>query len=384
MKKQFLLFFLALLPMMAMADDSGSCGDNVTWTYTESTKTLTIQGSGAMYDFDNQLLWFWESYDVKTIVIGDGVTTIGNHAFTGCFGLTSVIIPNSVTSIGNRAFANCHGLTSIIIPSSVTNIDEEAFWDALNLTSIIVENGNNIYDSRDNCNAIIESASNTLIRGCKTTTIPENVTSIGNGAFIYCRGLTDIKIPNSITTIGDGAFAGCSGLTSITIPNSVKSIGESAFSNCSGITSVSIGNSVTSIGGSAFFGCPISSIVIPNSVTSIGAQAFSGCRELTSIYSKIENVFTIDSDTFNRSIYENATLYVPAGKSADYRNTKAWYNFYRIIEYDYSTGIAAPQQGKDVKIVDSYLLNGQKINAMQHGLNIIIKSDGTARKVMLK
>ena len=142
MKKQFLLFFLALLPMMAMADDSGSCGDNVTWTYTESTKTLTIQGSGAMYDFDNQLLWFWESYDVKTIVIGDGVTTIGNNAFTGCFGLTSVIIPNSVTSIGNRAFANCHGLTSIIIPSSVTNIDEEAFWDALNLTSIIVENGN--------------------------------------------------------------------------------------------------------------------------------------------------------------------------------------------------------------------------------------------------
>jgi hypothetical protein len=120
-----------------------------------------------------------------------------------------------VTSIGGSAFWECFGLTSITIPNSVTSIGDSAFYGCTGLTSIVVENGNSKYDSRNNCNAIIETASNTLIAGCNNSIIPNSVTSIGDFAFYGCSGLTSITIPNSVTSIGNGAFWGCSGLTSI-------------------------------------------------------------------------------------------------------------------------------------------------------------------------
>jgi len=234
----------------------------------------------------------------KNTIIPNSVTSIGNSAFSGCSGLTSVTIPNSVTSIGSYAFHWC-GLTSITIPNSVASIGENPF-SFCSLTSIKVESGNEKYDSRKNCNAIIETSTNTLIAGCQNTTMPNNVTSIGedafsgcsgltsvtipnsvtsigNYAFYYCSGLTSVTIPKSVTSIGESAFYGCRGLTSVTIPNSVKSISNGAFYCCSGLTSVTIGNSVTSIGGSAFRSCSgLTSVTIPNSVTSIGSYAFSG------------------------------------------------------------------------------------------------------------
>ena len=332
MKKQLLLFLFALLPMLAMADASGSCGTNVTYTFDSSTGTLTIQGSGAMTNYYPYSVAPWSSYenDIKTVIIEDGVTSIGYLAFSDCSGLTSVTIPNSVTSIGNQAFQGCSGLTSVTIPNSVTRIGYDAFRDCSGLTSINIPNsvtyigsnafegcsgltsitipnsvtsidysafrgcsgltsiavaqGNTKYDSRDNCNAIIESASNKLIAGCKTTIIPNSVTSIVDYAFYNCSGLTSVTIPNSVTSIGFAAFKGCSGLTSVTIGNSVTSIGGSAFSDCSSLTSVTIPNSVTSIGLYAFSGCSrLTSVTIGNSVTSIGYYAFSGCSGLTSI-----------------------------------------------------------------------------------------------------
>ncbi len=190
----------------------------------------------------------------------------------------------SVTSIGNWAFSDCTGLTSITIPSSVTSIGSGVFSGCTGLTSIKVEAGNTKYDSRDNCNAIIETASNTLVAGCKTTTIPSSVTSIGSSAFSRCTGLTSLIIPSSVTSIGDQAFFGCTGLTSITIPESVTSIGSSAFSRCTGLTSITIPSSVTSIGNFTFYGCTgLTSITIPSSVTSIEQDAFSDCAGLTSI-----------------------------------------------------------------------------------------------------
>ena len=227
---------------------------------------------------------FYDCSGLTSIEIPNSVTSIGSCAFSYCSGLTSVVIPNSVTSIGRSAFSGCSGLTSIEIPNSVTSIGSSAFYNCSGFTSIVVAEGNANYDSRENCNAIIEKETNTLVVGCKNTIIPNSVTSIGDYAFNGRSGLASIEIPNSVTSIGDEAFAYCSGLTSIEIPNSVTSIGEGAFKYCHRLTSIEIPNSVTSIGDEAFWNCDgLTSIEIPNSVTSIGERAFYECSGLTSI-----------------------------------------------------------------------------------------------------
>ena len=299
----------------------------------------------------------------KTI-IPNSVTSIRDYAFANSQTLTSISIPNSVTSIGSSAFSGCTGLTSITVGNSVTSINDDAFHGCSGLTSITVEEGNSIYDSRDNCNAIIETSTNTLIAGCKKSTIPNSVTSIGISAFSGCSGLTSVSIPNSVTSIGSKAFYRCSGLTSITIPNSVTSIGYEAFYGCSGLTSVSIPNSVTSIGDEAFYYCKgLTSVTIPNSVTSIGSLAFwycsgltsvtigSGvasiehsafheCSSLTSIHCKsktppslnsswsVENVYHV----FDDKTYTSATLYVPQGSKETYKSDGEWNKFRNIVE----------------------------------------------------
>ena len=227
---------------------------------------------------------FWNCDNLTSITIPNSVTRIGKAAFHWCTSLTSITIPNSVTSIGYNAFSYCSSLTSITIPNSVTSIGENAFSSCDNIKTMVVRSGNTVYDSRNNCNAIIETATNTLIAGCQNTIIPSSVTSIGRGAFYWCSSLTSITIPNSVTSIGSSAFSGCSSLTSITIPNGVTSIGEYAFEDCYSLTSITIPNSVTSIGRGAFNRCSsLTSITIPNSVTSIGDYAFQGCSSLTSI-----------------------------------------------------------------------------------------------------
>ena len=153
--------------------------------------------------------------EIPKEIKGIAVTSIGSEAFRGCSGLTSIEIPAGVTSIGESAFYGCSGLKSIEIPAGVTSIGYLAFYGCSGLKSIVVEAGNTVYDSRDNCNAIIEKETNTLIQGCKNTKIPAGVTSIGEYAFYWCSGLTSIEIPAGVTEIGYSAFEGCSGLKDV-------------------------------------------------------------------------------------------------------------------------------------------------------------------------
>ena len=348
-------------------------------------------------------------YNLTSIEIPNSVTSIGDYAFFDCYNLTSIEIPNSVTSIGSYAFYSCDNLTSIEIPNSVTSIGNEVFSYCSNLTSITVEEGNPVYDSRNNCNAIIETETNTLIQGCQNTLIPNSVTSIGDEAFSGCSKLTSIEIPNSVTSIGDHAFSDCINLTSIEIPNSVTSIGDTAFLHCSSLTSIEIPNTVTSIGEGAFSRCfnltnitvengnpvydsrndcnaiietstnilingcmntiipdnittiglgafaectPLTSIEIPNSVTSIGQQAFYSCSNLTSIeisnsvtsigfwafyycsnltsiYCYAENVPKTSSYPFD-SCPSDMIIYVPAQSVDAYKAASPW-NEYTIL-----------------------------------------------------
>ncbi len=248
------------------------------------------------------------------------VTSIGNEAFMNSTDLTFVTIPSSVTSIGNNAFQSCSGLASVTIPNSVISIGNAAFNICPSLGSISVENGNTKYDSRENCNAIIETASNTLIAGCKNTVIPNSVTAIGDQAFLDCPGLTSVTIPNSVTSIGTQAFYQCTGLTSVTIPNNVTSIGWYAFCYCSSLTSIKI----------------------PNSVTSIGALAFSQCSGLTDVYCYAENVPITDKYAFSSQYIANSTLYVIEGSIELYKATEPWNEFGTIMAFDPDKKCATP------------------------------------------
>lgn len=197
-------------------------------TYEGNTYAVTSIGEGA----------FWGCIGLTEMTIPNSVTSIGSYAFQACYeGLTELTIPNSVTSIGNGAFSHCR-LTSITIPSSVTSITGNPLLCCNNLEKITVESDNPKFDSRENCNAIIETNSNKLIAGFKSTIIPNSVTSIGENAFFSINGLTELTIPNSVISIGDDAFSYCSGLTELTIGNSVTSIGRSAFSGCSKLTTL--------------------------------------------------------------------------------------------------------------------------------------------------
>ncbi|MCL2028290.1 MAG: leucine-rich repeat protein, partial [Bacteroidales bacterium] len=288
-------------------------------TATLSNDTLTIRGTGAM---ENWMSWWtvpWVSHrtTITTVIIEDGVTTIGNEAFSECSGLTEVNIPSSVNTIGYYAFNSCTGLTEVNIPSSVNTIGFGAFNSCTGLTSVIIPNS---------VTEIGELTFNNCT-GLTSVIIPNSVNTIGSSAFYGCTGLTSVTIPDSVTSIAMRTFYGCTGLTSVTIPNSVNTIGSSAFYSCTGLTSLTIGNSVMSIQSEAFRGCTgLTSLTIPNSVTSIQSEAFRGCTGLKKIVIEDGTSVLILSGTGPFSAFNNVsvdTLYL--GRSTFASGTSSWF-----------------------------------------------------------
>lgn len=243
------------------------------WNFAYCSKLQTIEIPNSVTEIGTSA--FGLCSELTNVSIGNSVTTIGDCAFEGCYNLANINLGNAITNIGSGIFNGCHSLTSITIPKSVTSIGYFPFAYCSSLANLTVEEGNPVYDSRNNCNAIIAKQYNKLISGCKNTVIPNTVTSIGSNAFAGCTGLKEFEIPNSVKTIGNYAFNGCKELTDITIPNSITNIEEGLFKGCFNLSKMNIPNSVTEIEDYAFYDCwNLTDVTVSNSLTSIGDSVF--------------------------------------------------------------------------------------------------------------
>jgi len=342
--------------------DEGFGAYIVSNTYENGKGIITFNGNITMigeWAFDRR-------YNLKSIIIPDGVVLIDSHAFNNCSSLTNVTIPDSVIMINYWGFAWCTSLTNIIIPDSVTTIEEGAFLNCESLKDVTIGNqvtwiGDEAFYSCDSLTSI---------------TIPNSVTTIGESVFIFCdnlkefkgkfasddgrcliidgilkafapAGLTEYTIPNSATSIGDLAFYCCNNLTSVTIPDSVTTIGEMAFAangfGNSSLTTIAIPDSVTSIGSWAFLLCDnLNSVTIGKSVTTIGDEAFSDCYKLSIVYCKAANppaILDIDMNNKWDAFFANASgrkIFVPRGSVDSYKRAKGWSNYASdIVGYDF-------------------------------------------------
>lgn len=295
-----------------------------------SLKSITIPNSVTEIEKSAFSCCRW----LETMTMGNKVESIGEAAFSICPSLKAVKLPGKLRKIGSKAFYEC-GMTSVSIPASVTEIGDGAFRTCHNLTDITVDKGNKRYDSRGNCNAIVETSTNTIIAACKNSTIPQSVTTIGGEAFYGCSGMTSIDIPASVTKIGDHAFFYCTDLKKVELPSSLVEIGGYAFVGCDSLEAVTIPSSVKTIGESAFLHDKhITRVTIGSSVTRIGTWAFKGLDAATAIVSNITDpgAVKMGSAVFDEIDTTACTLYVPAGTAALYRKAKQWQDFKNIVE----------------------------------------------------
>ncbi len=396
------------------------------WTFYRCYNLSEVELSSSIEEIP--FFCFSES-NIDSIIIPDGVKTISACAFQDCYQLENVVIPSSVEYIGrnafewtswlqkqpngllyinnilysyignmpentiinvkegttlivSNAFARCENLKELHIPASVTEIQFDMLYDSPHVSVITVSKDNPIYDSRDNCNAIIESKSNKLLYGCASTVIPNSVTSIGENAFYGAHDLVSITIPSSITEIETGAFANCESLTSITIPSSLTELHNGIFCGCCSLKEINLPNSLKSVGDSwlivdgaysinfpwmlwsgTFENCfALERIIIPENVTTLYGSLFEGCYNINEItipstmesiseaafvYVSPQNVYcyadeppllcdSIQHRPKNKLpvfeyLSEDATLYVPIESLEKYKNNVSWNNFPNIV-----------------------------------------------------
>jgi len=336
MKQKLFTLFLALLASVGtIFAESGTCGKNLTWNLTLGV--LTISGTGDMYDYqvdydeeDNPYTnapWFYKRNNITSLIINDGVTSIGDFAFSYCQKLTSVTIPNSVTRVGYFVFDECSGITvpvyndhvfaymptsysgAYTIPDGIESIAGGAFSHCEQLTSVTIPNsvtyvGASVFVGTRITTPVYNDHVFAYLPHSYSGayTVPDGIESIASEAFFYCQHLTSVTIPNSVTNVGDFAFDQV-GITApvyndyvfaymptsysngtYIIPDGIESIAGGAFFYCNQFTSIILPNSVTNIGNYAFAECNrLTSITIPNRATTIGNAAFAVCRQLTSV-----------------------------------------------------------------------------------------------------
>lgn len=320
---------------------SGTMGETITWTL-DTDGTLTISGEGDIPDHDYDSTPFYMDQDIKNVIIEDGITSIGNFTFFSCSELVSIAIPDSVTSIGEYAFECCQSLDSITvpdsatsigeyafefcqslkiitIPASVTSIGDQAFSYCGSLESIVVDENNQFYKTIGG--VLFDKSVSKLIcypagKTDTSYTIPDTVTSIGDGAFMCCKSLGSVVMPDTVIDIGANAFFECSKLASITIPDSVADISEGAFARCASLVSVTIPASVTSIDDWSFSYCTsLRSITILNPDCEIANSNTSICSGY---------------DDDSQKHYFNGTIYSYENSKAQAYAEKYGYSF-RVI-----------------------------------------------------
>ncbi len=287
--------------------------DGICYNINSDGNTVTVTYYGSSF-VESMFYYSGNVYISSSVQYGGksyNVTAIGNDAFQMCNMVTGISLPSSIITIGNNAFKGCN-ITSFELPKSVTSLGNDILNGCKSLESIIVNNQNTVFDSRFNCNAIIETSTNKLIAGCKNTTIPNNVTEIGRYAFIG-QDVKYIEIPNSVLTIGENAFSGCQLLDSICIPDATTFIGASAFYYCKAMKKLTIGKSVMNI----------------------GQGAFSYCSGLQVVYARMPDPREINCDVncFAYSSIYNVTLYAPYGSRYIYEVIDPWRSFSPILQY---------------------------------------------------
>ncbi len=356
----------AVLPEELEGDDSGWCGVDLAWKLDGGI--LTVSGTGEMTNYERGALppWYFDRDKIRTIILCDGVTSVGESAFKDCVNLTRVDMPESVTSIGYMAFECCKKLKDVKLPKGVTSIEPGAFIGCASITKMDIPEGVTVlgWGMFTDCEKLAEvklpesmtEIESSAFSGCvslKDLKLPEGVTKIGSGAFdgtpyyndeknwengalymgnvlietnsdevngefavkdgtIYiageafydCDGLSGVTIPDSVTGIGEKAFQNCDGLTEINIPESVTEIGYEAFAECGSLEEISIPKSVTEIGYQAFYRClSLKKASILGEKTRIGSSAFDECEELNDIY--ISGAAGVGRDAFSYTAYYN-------------------------------------------------------------------------------
>ena len=353
----------AVYGVQTQADDgttSGTCGANATWTLDENG-VLTISGTGAIEDSG------FKSYAIKEVVIEEGITEIGSYAFQRCEQIQKITLPKSLTAIGDNAFLVCSGLKEITIPQNCVTIGEDAFYNCSGLEEISVEKENPAFDSRQDCKALIDSKSNTLLRGGKNSVVPDGVTEIAEDAFAY-TGITEITIPDSVIKIGENAFSDCKQLKSIVLSANIISIGDDTFRLCSSLETVNLPEGLKTIGNGAFQSSGLQAVTIPATVDSIEESAFNGCKNLTQITIPQE-VTEISPCCFMDC--ENLTLIMLPGSITEIGNSA----FYRCnkLETVLFCGTQAQWEAVSIEACNSKLSNATV--AIQY--HDIIKVDET-------